>query len=368
MPPVDEFRLLVLEDNEEELGRFSRNIEEFNETSDIKFHHTETRTSNEAIQSLNIRRFDCALLDLRVPSAPGEEQHGDQGNKTLQQIVAGYALPVVVHSAYRYELDESFQHIPFKVIDKEVESHRDALRWFVEQAPLMAAVRETRKRIQAQTANVFFKAIWPRWSRDDGITLEGDALHDVISRQIVSYISEKLSIPGSGPDGHHLHEFYFVPPLREGRLYTGDLINHDGHVHVIVTPQCNIANSYPGHFLLARCKDISGKWSDCRQLIAGNKGQPSNKVKDKVADWATQKVDISEHFLPPCDDLGPWLVDFKTVVSIPKAEAEILVANRFASITPQFIPNLIQRWASYMGRVGQPDLNRSDLIAHIVSE
>ncbi len=33
MPPVDEFRLLVLEDDEEELERFSRNIEEFNENS-----------------------------------------------------------------------------------------------------------------------------------------------------------------------------------------------------------------------------------------------------------------------------------------------------------------------------------------------
>lgn len=368
MAPVDEFRLLVLEDNEEELGRFSRNIEEFNENSDIIFHHTATRTAREAIQSLDIHRFDCALLDLRVPEDAGGVQHEDEGNKTLQRVVAGYALPVVVHSAYRNELDESFQHIPFEVIDKDVESHRDALKWFVEQAPLMAAVRETRKRIQAQTANVFFKAIWPRWSRDDGITLKGNALHGVISRQIISYISEQMSLPGDGTGGHHLHEFYFVPPLREERLHTGDLINRDGHVHVIVTPQCNIANSDPDHFLLARCKDISGEWSENRRLIADNKGQPSNKVKDKVADWATQKVDISEHFLPPCDHLGPWLVDFKTVISVPKAEAGNLVANRFASITPQFIPNLIQRWASYMGRVGQPDLNRSDLIAHITSE
>lgn len=367
MPPVDEFRLLVLEDDQEELDRFSRNIEEFHETSEIVFHHTATRTAREAIEFLDACRFDCALLDLRVPEDDGDVEHEDVGNETLQRVVAGYALPVVVHSAYSNQLDDSFQHIPFKVIDKDVESHRDALRWFVEQAPLMAAVRETRKRIQAQTADIFFKAIWPRWEKDAGSTLAWDALHDVISRQIVSYIAEKLSLPGAETDAHHLHEFYFVPPLRE-KLHTGDLIAHNGDVHVIVTPQCNIANSYPDHFLLARCKDISHEWSECHRLIEENDGKPSNAVKKMVGYWATQKVEISEHFLPPCDDRGPWLVDFKTIISFPKAEAGNLIENRFASITPQFIPNLIQRWASYMGRVGQPDLNTSDLMAHIVSK
>lgn len=367
MPPVDVFRLLVLEDDEQELDRFSRNIEEFNQESDIKFHHSPVGTASGAIQSLDNHRFDCALLDLRVPKNDGGVRHEKEGNEALQRVVAGYALPVVVHSAYSNQLDETFRDIPVQVIDKDKESHRDALRWFVEQAPLMAAVRETRKRIQAETADIFFKAIWPRWSQNGASTPGRDDLHDVIARQVVSYISEKLTVRGSGPEGHHLHEFYFVPPLRE-ELHTGDLIVHNDGVHVIVTPQCNIANGYPDHFLLAQCKNISGEWAECRRKIADNKGKSSNSVDNTVGKWATQNIDISEHFLPPCDGRGPWLVDFKTIVSVPNAEADNLTENRFASVTPQFIPNLIQRWASYMGRVGQPDLNRSDLIKHIASE
>lgn len=368
MPPADEFQLLFLEDIEQEQERFFENIEEFNKQSDIIFRHTAARTASEAIRFLDIHRFDCAILDLRVPSDGAEETHEDQGNKTLQEVVSRYALPVIVHSAFSGDLDDNFLNLPLEVIDKEADSHQKALKWLADHAPLMAAIRESRMRIQVETASIFFKAIWPRWEKEAGSTLAGEALHDVISRQIVSYISEKLSLPGSGLDGHHLHEFYFVPPLREERLYTGDLINHEGNVYVIVTPQCNIARTDPDHFLLAKCKDISEEWTDCRRKIADNDGQPNSKVKGKVQNWATQNVDISEHFLPPCDNRGPWLVDFKTVISVPKADAENLTANRFASITPQFISNLIQRWASYMGRVGQPDLNRSELIAHIVSE
>ena len=131
MPPMDEIRLLILEDNEEELERFSRNIEEFKETSEIIFVHTAARTASGAIQYLHTHRFDCALLDLRVPEDDGGVQHEVEGNKTLQRVVAGYALPVVVHSAYSNELDESFQDIPFEVIDKEGGSHQKALKWFV---------------------------------------------------------------------------------------------------------------------------------------------------------------------------------------------------------------------------------------------
>ena len=166
MPPADVFRLLFLEDVEEEHERFSENIGEFNEQSNVKFQHTGARTASEAIRLLDNHHFDCALVDLRVPMNDGDVRHENQGNETLRRVVERYALPVVVHSAYSNQLDNSFDHIPFMVIDKEVNSHQEALAWIANQAPLMEAIRETRKRIQAQTATIFFKAIWPRWSQD----------------------------------------------------------------------------------------------------------------------------------------------------------------------------------------------------------
>jgi hypothetical protein len=42
-----------------------------------------------------------------------------------------------------------------------------------------------------------------------------------------------------------------------------------------------------------------------------------------------------------------------------------LLKNRFASISPAFVPNLVQRCAAYLGRIGQPALDVDQLRALI---
>ena len=73
--------------------------------------------------------------------------------------------------------------------------------------------------------------------------------------------------------------------------------------------------------------------------------------------YASQGFAVSTHFLPPCGPDGPWLVQFKEIITKPSAEAETMVNARFASIAPEFVPNLVQRCAAYLGRIGQPDLD-----------
>ena len=62
------------------------------------------------------------------------------------------------------------------------------------------------------------------------------------------------------------------------------------------------------------------------------------------------------------------MVDFKWVKSFPNSEVDSLKAARLASMSPQFIANLVQRFSAYMGRLGQPDLNVDELKDHLLSE
>ena len=72
-----------------------------------------------------------------------------------------------------------------------------------------------------------------------------------------------------------------MPPLREERLYTGDLIDHNENVYVIVTPQCNIANSYPDHFLLAGVRIFLKSGPDAVKKSRTTKEKSAEKWKER---------------------------------------------------------------------------------------
>ncbi len=367
--PSPTFHLLVLEDEQTEIERLQRNVQEYNQSADspIKLSITAVKSTSEAIETFSSQYVDCAMLDLRVPNTGDETGDERHGNAAIREVVSNHAVPVLIHSGHTRELSEEFDNLPFKILVKDTDSHQEAFKWLAEQAPLMNAMRETRSRLNIETARIFYKSVWPQWQDGQTHALKEEALFHVVSRQVVAFLAETLSLPGVEVDKFHLHEFYFVPPIRD-RLHTGDITRLDGNVCVVVTPQCNIARDYPDNILLAPCTDLSENWQELKDAIVKNDGKPSRKITDKVKGWANQNVESSLHFLPPCAEEGPWIVNFKNVISVPNERVEELIDHRIASITPQFIPNLIQRWASYLGRVGQPELSTEDLITHIAAQ
>jgi hypothetical protein len=238
----------------------------------------------------------------------------------------------------------------------------EALRWLAEHESLMSAMEVTRRRIAQESAKIFNQSIWPRWE-DAWKRMDGhDVLAGVITRQIVSHVSEQLSLP---PNYYHPEEFYVVPPLTSDRLDTGDLVKANDLICVVVTPRCNMArDSYPNHLMLAVCKPMEDIWTAMRIRFNGDEKKQAAATKDLHL-YASQGHSTGTHFLPPCGGKGPWLVDFKEVMTVSSSQAAALLETRFASIAPQFIPNLVQRYAAYLGRIGQPDLDCDVLRAQI---
>ena len=148
-------------------------------------------------------------------------------------------------------------------------------------------------------------------------------------------------------------ESYFVPPLK-ARLDTGDLVDLDGKVWIIVSPRCDLAN--PGKvqsIVLAGCDDISAKWNP---LI----GAGSKKKEEQCKRLIQHDGELKQHFLFPMISLdrgqrGPWMVLFHDLKVIPAADAaEQLIESRFASLSPMFVPSLVERFGAYFSRIGTP--------------
>ena len=355
-------KLLLVEDDNEEIERFQRAITDENQSTEplLNFNVIVARTKDQALNILEEHYVDCAVVDLRIPASEDEESDLTQGNVFLRKSLAERAIPLIVHSGHTVEIADDLVQYNIKSFEKMGGEYPEIFAWFNDHTPLIRAMQSFRKSLMEETALIFQKSILPHW-KDTKKYEEGDGhLQKIIFRQIVAHLAEQLSLPLADAPQHHLHEVYFRPPLREDRLHTGDIVRYNGTVHVVVTPQCNIANHYPVQFLLAKCRTMEVELDGLAGQWEGNKRERL-KAKKTVADMANQNVSISEHFLPPCGDEGPWLVEFKSVCSVPRDDKDQLLDSRIASITPQFIPNLVQRFAAYLGRHGQPNLSVVEL-------
>lgn len=351
--------ILIAEDDTNAIESWERDIKEFNRDDErpIRFHAKYVRTQRQAVAELQHWNMDCAVVDLRMPVDEGGVSSCGEGNAVLETVLAEKGIPTVVYSGYPQEASDLVRASRIRIIKKGLEGGMQVLSWLSGHEGLMVAMAHMRREVQHKAAALFSKTIWPRWESTWNDMHDPSTLPGIITRQVVAHLSEVLSSP---PNYHHPEEFYFIPPL-EDRLGTGDMIEWDGNVYVVVSPRCNMAHTYPKHILLARCKPMTDEWRNLRKRFTGQDEKDVESATLELRNFATQGHAIASHFLPPNGKEGPWLVQFKDIRGIQCAEAEKLLAGRFATIAPQFVPNLVQRHASYIGRIGQPDLDQDVL-------
>jgi hypothetical protein len=358
--------ILIAEDDGEQIASWERDITEFNREAGRPFDYVSefAKSRRAALRALDRMRINCAAIDLRLPEEDNAAAHGEPvGNDVLQRVLVEIGVPAVVYSAYPLEASELVQKSQIRIIAKKGGGAMEALRWLAGHESLMAAMEFTRKQIAQESARLFSQSIWPRWEKSWKDIGDGAALASVITRQTVSHVAEQLGMP---PNYHHPEEFYIVPPLAADHLGTGDLVKVENTVYVVVTPRCNMAREqYPTHIMLALCKTMERDWADMRDGFAGNR-ERRDKAADTLRGFATQGHSTSTHFLPPCGELGgPWLADFREIMTVPSGQVAEMLKTRFASIASQFVPNLVQRYSAYMGRIGQPDLDCAILKAKV---
>ena len=354
--------LLIAEDDEDAIGSWKRDIREFNRNGyGLNFEAIFAKTKLDALKDLERINFDCAVIDLRLPVSVDEMEldKNATGNEVVAMLLERAGIPAVVYSGHVAEA-EDFSHLScIKVIAKTGDGQMTVLKHLASFETLMEAMHVTQKRIAAEAARLFHRAIWPRWDEAWVHLEDANRLGEIVTRQIVSQIAESLGQPS---DKHHPEEVYLLPPIADG-LGTGDMICMDGKEYVIVTPRCNMArNQCPAHLTLALCAPMEGEWKELRAFLRGSTKQQASAER-RIHAFSTQNHAIASHFLPPSGSDGPWLIEFESVVTVPREKVPEMLGGRRRSIAAQFVPNLVQRYAAYLGRIGQPDLDETILLS-----
>lgn len=340
-------QVLLVEDQDSNIEAWKDKAKSHNSDADAKGFSVESwfaKSVAEAEVILDAHKFDAVVVDLRLSSNDGQEgSPNDHGNALMKHVAAKHPVAMAVYSGQQKEADVS-EFPQVEVFDRG-DGLNPVFNWLGKQREMIAQLKQTRLAIERETARIFFRSIWPRWTHwtKKGIN---DALSNTLARHVVAHVHDSMLY--SGGEVAHSEETYFIPPLKE-RLDTGDLIRTEGGLLVVVSPRCDLANAGKvPTVLVAFCKDVGVDWN-AKPKERGNMVQHG-----KAAKW---------HFLPPMLDekgkeIGPWFVEFSNLRAIPEAEvATSLTARRFASLAPQFVPSLVERFGAYFSRIGTPNLS-----------
>lgn len=356
-------QVLFVEDDDTQVQLFEDAVADWNRShADQQIAIVRAAHVAEAKDMLSFRRIDAALFDLRLPPAKGEKGAAKNGNDLAQTSLNEVGVPIGIISGNPADLDQSLKDFPLvRVFDKgDDDVYAPVTTWLGEKWLLMSVLRSTRRQIQASGADIFLKRLWPRWETYTGLTgADEDELTQIVTRQYVGHVAEKLGLDGNGNASWHPYEAYIHPALLEDRPHTGDIFRLDGKLAVILTPACDMATKKADVVLLAGIDEASQPDWDTwvAQLTKDGISNAQAERRDKFFKrLVNQNVDVSEHFLPPLLNGPPLMVRFK---SVQTRELQWLTENielRQASIAPAFLPNLVQRFGAWISRTGQPNI------------
>lgn len=346
-------KVLVVEDDDSLLTDWEDAVAAHNadfENKGFKVEYIAAKSVPQAKRLLELHSFDAAIVDLRLQLEDGAAENNTHGNHLVVHILETHPLGIVIHTGQRADADVPAYAVPqISVLDKG-DGLDPIFEWLEENKDLFLKLRGAKSIFNRETAKMFFKSIWPRWK----IWAEGgdqQKLTDVVARHVIAHIHDSLLAASN--DATHSEEAYFVPPLKE-RLDTGDLVSLDEKIWVVVTPRCDLANAGKVKtIVLAACEDISAEWAPLNV-------QPVSKTsEDKIKKIIQHRSSHKQHFLFPLVDLnakknGPWMVNFDEIMSIPFSSKEQLEQARIASLSPLFVPSLVERFGAYFSRIGTP--------------
>jgi len=294
---------------------------------------------------LESRRFDAVIVDLRLKQDDNASEINADGNEVVKLIISTQPIGVVIYTGQPQDA-EDFTKSFVSVMNKGA-GHTPVLNWISQNKEVFLGIRAAEAAFRRETAKIFFSQIWQRWKYwTEGAKGSDTNISTSVARHVMAHVHDVL-LSADG-DNTHPEEAYFVPPLKL-RLDTGDIVLLEDEKWIVVSPRCDLANPQKvDTILLAKCIDFSEQWT---------------KIKDKRSDqhkMTQHQQSPKQHFLFPLMDNvgtshGPWMVQFHNIRTMPTSEAiSTLPELRFASLSPLFVPSLVERFGSYFSRIGTP--------------
>ena len=343
---MSRLRILVVEDNSEELESCRHSAKTYEEMNDLDIRLVECKTVDQAFKKLD-NLYDGAIIDLKLA------EEGDEGNQVIDKIEkAFFRIPIAILTGTPgREKDDS---IYIGVHRKgEVTYHELFDRFRHIRTTGITRIMGGQGLIEERLTEVFFKSLLPQI--DTWITYgkeEEARTEKALLRHTLNHLYQLLE---EGGDSFFPEEFYLFPPLKD-RITTGSIIKMEDQWYVVMSPACDLVPRNNRGFktdriLLAEVED------KCHIT--------SNKREKELMRFLSNSHTLYYHWLPDTKFFKGGFINFRKLKTL---NAEVLGnKNPDIQISPSFVKDIVARFSSFYARQGQPDIESEKSVKRIVT-
>ena len=370
-----EIKILVVEDDENEIENYIRKLADFSEDHDINFIATYTKSAEDAILKLKSYNFDAVFVDLILEGdTTTEPGSGESVLQYLLSLKADKVITFVVSStvqAMSNDIAEKFENPLMNKYDRDAGQLDDALTKLhkISKTGLTKVIGlegGLKKYIDIIYQEHLAKS-FESWLESENVT-ENELLRFFSQRLVEFFDGNTVESGQSDNEVKYLPgEFYITPPIRK-LIGTGDLISLNNKNYIVLSPSCDLVprqTEKKGEYIFnverVICAEIIRLDKNIvvdREISLNSKGESNTKAWKKFSDnMKTPGIKNRFHYLPSFMHLEESFVDFKALQSFKMEEIQSpseLKTNRIASVSSPFVKDIQGRFASYYARQGQP--------------
>lgn len=318
--------------------------------------------------------FDIVVLDLFKDGAQKDE---DAGIKVLQTIRDFLFVPVIFYTGHAYKILEYKSEI-VGVVNKGdgIEALTSEIERIIN-SKLALLKKSIIEHINQELKQYFWETVDKQKSVFNSQDIDY-SLGYLILRRISKSLSKEHIKKILGDDkiiGEKVHpmEFYLYPSSN-GEYESGEILEKDGNVFAILTPDCDMIKRKKGsrkaeRVLLAATKNFKSlpdfiKYEGLKNIQ--NKTEAENmqlsNLTGKLKLWMSNRGGEQDRYfyLPSTPFIENMVIDFQNKIMVDYADLSNY--TRVAKLDMPFAQSMVSSFIRYYNRIGFPDIDSEYLI------
>ncbi|GHM99152.1 hypothetical protein WSM22_06420 [Cytophagales bacterium WSM2-2] len=379
---MEEIKLLIIEDTPTHVQIYKDSIRTLNNEIAPNYVITATYKEDKArgLEALQEMKYDLdgAFIDLKLQA--GAPVDVNEGNDIVEEIYGKLRFPIVVLTNTPGAMNRAFTESIFLQLKTKTDvEYRDMLLSIVDIYKTgITKILGKKGKIEKALDDIFWKNI----STTLGEWVEINDTERPLLRYTLTHLQEHLEITD---DGKEFENFFplenYIKPCIKAYFFTGDIIhlkNDSAKRFIILTPACDLAPHGPSN--LPKAKDIviseiqplsQGVFNEKIQIAKRPSGDAAANLiiqgaKDELNKILSNNYSPKYYYLPETTLVKGGLINFQKLTSIKYTDLNVQF-NREATVTTQFIKDIISKFSFYYSRQGSPDFNFNKLLTALLS-
>ena len=355
---MSELRLLIVEDDEQDLSRCRRAVNRYKREKDREINLVVCKTLNEALEKLD-NSFDGAIIDLKLAD------RGDEGNQVIEEIEKSFfRIPVAIFTGNPGNWNDNLREKIMLIdvfIKGEIRYYQLLDRFWNIYDTGLTRIMGGRGKIEENLTKVFLKNLLPQietW------VSYGEKDPERTEKALLRYaLNHLFQLLEEGDERCFPEEVYLSPPLSDN-ITTGSIVKEKttDQLFVVLSPACDLVIRKSGDFKTDRILlvEIEAENDIVNDALAGIKQKRSRENKLKAV-FNNNHTDYY-HWLPKVDFFDGGFLNFRKLKTLKKDDFEGQFEDPAIQISPFFVKDIVSRFSSFYARQGQPDIDSADFV------